>query len=243
MGEDFKNMEIRLQKIIADAGIASRRKAEELIVQGLVQVNGKIVRELGFKADPNKEKIKVNGKIIKPNLKKIYLALNKPVGIISSRKDEKGRQTVIDIIPLDDYLYPVGRLDFESSGLIILTNDGEAANSLLHPKFEIPKTYKVDIEGELKNSDLEKFKAGIKLEEGLTAPAKAKILSKGRTYTKLEVIIHEGKNRQIRRMFEELGYQVTRLKRISIGNIELGKLPIGRHRYLSPEEINWLKTL
>ena len=243
MGEDFKNMEIRLQKIIADAGIASRRKAEELIVQGLVQVNGKIVRELGFKADPNKEKIKVNGKIIKPNLKKIYLALNKPVGIISSRKDEKGRQTVIDIIPLDDYLYPVGRLDFESSGLIILTNDGEAANSLLHPKFEIPKTYKVDIEGELKNSDLEKFKAGIKLEEGLTAPAKAKILSKGRTYTKLEVIIHEGKNRQIRRMFEELGYQFTRLKRISIGNIELGKLPIGRHRYLSPEEINWLKTL
>jgi 23S rRNA pseudouridine2605 synthase len=234
-------LKIRLQKLLSEAGIASRRKAEELILEGRVRVNNAVITELGSKADPEKDIIKVNGKIIKIQSRKIYIALHKPVGIISSRKDEKNRKTVIDLIPIKNYIYPVGRLDFDSSGLIILTNDGEVANELLHPGYKIPKTYIVEIDGAIKKEQLANFSAGIELEDGITAPARARVISGGKDSTRLEVIISEGKNRQIRRMFESLGFNVQKLKRTKIGNISLGNLSNGEFRYLTDEEIKWLK--
>ncbi len=231
---------IRLQKIISEAGIASRRKAEELILEGRVKVDNIIIKELGFKADPDKSIIKVDNKEIKIKSKKLYIALHKPVGIISSRKDEKNRETVIDLVPNKEYMYPVGRLDYNSSGLILLTNDGEVSNALQHPSFEIEKTYIASIAGLISLSDLEKFKKGIVLEDGLTAPAKARVISKKNEETKLEVTIHEGKNRQIRRMFEALGYEVIRLKRVQIGEIVLGELKLGQFRNLTEKEVQWL---
>jgi 23S rRNA pseudouridine2605 synthase len=236
-------MEIRLQKIISEAGIASRRKAEELILDGRVSVNNKRVTELGVKADPQKDTIKVDGRKIEINTQKIYIALNKPFGIISSRKDEKGRETVIDLINSKEYMYPIGRLDYDSSGLILLTNDGEFTNNLIHPKFEVEKVYVVYIEGYIPDRALEKFERGIKLEDGYTAPAKVEVIREENNVTILEVTIHEGKNRQIRRMFDALGYNVTKLKRIRIGNIKLENLKAGEHRHLNYEEIKWIKSL
>lgn len=236
-------MKIRLQKIISDAGVASRRNAEVLILDGKVKVNGKQVKTLGFKADPDKDKVAVEGNIIKIKRRKIYVALNKPIGVITSRSDEKGRETVVDCVPIDEYLYPIGRLDIDSTGLILLTNDGEVTNAVLHPKHEIEKTYVVKVDGFVDNSKIEKFKSGIRLEEGMTAPAKAEVMYRGRDYTKLEVVITEGKNRQIRRMFDALGHKVNALKRTKIGIISLGDLPYGKHRRLDKAEIDWLKSL
>lgn len=236
-------MEIRLQKIISEAGIASRRKAEGLILDGRVSVNNKTVSELGTKADPNKDIIKVNGKKIDTHKAKIYIALNKPFGVISSRKDEKDRETVVDLIDTDEYIYPIGRLDYDSSGLILLTNDGEITNNLIHPKYEVEKVYVVYIQGFIPDSALEKFEKGIRLEDGYTAPAKVEIIREENKLTILEVTIHEGKNRQIRRMFDALGYEVTKLKRIRIGNIKLENLKAGEYRSLTNEEIKWIKSL
>jgi 23S rRNA pseudouridine2605 synthase len=236
-------MQKRLQKLLSEAGIASRRNAEELILEGRVKVNNIVIKELGSKADPDKDVIKVNNKEIQIKSKKIYLALHKPVGIISSRKDEKDRKTVIDLIPIKSYIYPVGRLDYDSSGLILLTNDGEVANALIHPSYEIPKTYIVEIDGIIKKEEIERFEQGIQLEDGTTAPAKAKIIStdKAKNTAKMEIILSEGKNRQIRRMFEVLGYTVIRLKRVKIGKINLGNLENGEYRHLSDTEIKWLR--
>lgn len=236
-------MQARLQKIISQAGIASRRNAELLIVDGKVSVNNTVVKELGFKADPEIDKIKVNGKLININTKKVYIALNKPFGIISSRKDEKGRETVIDLIKSNEYLYPVGRLDYDSSGLIILTNDGDIANNLIHPRYEVEKVYIAYIEDNISDRDLENFERGIKLDDGYTAPAKISILNEDRNFTVLEVIIHEGKNRQIRRMFDAMGYKVTKLKRIRIGEIKLEDLKPGEYRNLNKFEVDWIKKL
>ncbi len=236
-------MQTRLQKIISQAGIASRRNAETMILDGKVSVNNSVVKELGFKADPETDKIKVNGRAINVNQKKIYIALNKPFGIISSRSDEKGRETVIDLIKSNEYMYPVGRLDYDSSGLLIITNDGDIANSLIHPKYEVEKVYIAYIDGNITNRDIDTFEKGIKLEDGYTAPAKVTILSEDRNLTVLEVIIHEGKNRQIRRMFDALGYGVSKLKRIRIGNIKLEDLKPGEYRNLTKFEIDWIKSL
>lgn len=236
-------MEARLQKIISEAGIASRRKAEELILDGKVSVNNKTVHELGTKADPQKDLIKVDGKKIDIKKEKIYIALNKPFGVISSRKDEKDRETVIDLIDSNEYMYPIGRLDYDSSGLIILTNDGQITNNLIHPKFEVEKVYIVYIEGNINDRVISKFERGIRLDDGYTAPAKIEILSEEDNLSVLEVIIHEGKNRQIRRMFDALGYKVVKLKRIRIGNIKLENLKPGEYRNLTREEVNWIKSL
>lgn len=236
-------MEERLQKIISASGVASRRNAEELIVEGKVRVNGKIIKELGFKANPHSDKIYVNGKKLTFKTKKIYIALNKPVGIICSRKDEKGRETVVDIVDINRYIYPVGRLDFDSSGLVLLTNDGDAMNSIIHPKYEIPKTYLAVIDGTITNAHLDKIKNGVELTDGKTAPAKVSVLGRYDFETKIEITITEGKNRQIRRMFSELGYYVKKLKRISIGKIELGDLKKAQFRYLTEKEIAWIESL
>ena len=231
------NME-RLQKFLADAGIASRRKSEELIQQGKVKVNGEIVKELGFKVDPEKDKIEFEGKILNKEEERIVLMLNKPKDVISSVKDPQGRKTVIDMIPGKfPRLYPVGRLDYESEGMMLLTNDGELANKITHPKNEVKKVYSVWVFGYPSKETMSKFSKGVELEDGTTAPAEIKLIKKGKTTSQMEVTIKEGKKRQIRRMFEVLGHPVSRLVRTQIGELKLGTLEEGKFKKLKEAEI------
>ena len=231
----------RLQKIIAESGYCSRRRAEELIAEGKVSVNGVKVSEPGFKADVNDE-IRVEGKLLKREEKVVYI-LNKPKGVISSAKDEKGRTTVVDLVDSKYRLYPLGRLDFDSSGLILLSNDGDLTQKMLHPKFNIDKTYEVTINGLIKRNEIEKLEKGVYIDRYLTAPCEIRLLrtNDNKKTSFLEMTIHEGKNRQIRKMFETLGYRVTRLNRIREANIELGKLQPGEYRQLKPVEVVRLK--
>ena len=229
----------RLQKLIARAGLTSRRNAEKLITEGKVTVDGKIITELGAKFDAEKNKICVDGKILKFDAEKIYILLNKPRGYICTAKDERGRKTVLDLINIDERIYPVGRLDFDSEGALLLTNDGELMNALIHPKFKIDKTYRATISGDITEEKLNKLRAGIELEDGLTAPAEIFLLDKNL----VEITIHEGRNRQIRRMFAAVGCKVQRLKRVNFAGLTLENLKVGRFRRLTTEEINYLKNL
>lgn len=229
----------RLQKIIAQAGICSRREAENLISAGRVTVDGKIITELGTKADFN-QKIRVDGKLLTFDNEKIYLLLNKPRGYVSTAKDERGRKTVLELLGenfSDKRVYPVGRLDLNSEGLLILTNDGDLTNALIHPRFEIKKTYRAKISGVLTEEKLDKLRAGIELDDGLTAPAEIYLLEKDL----VEVTIHEGRNRQVRRMFAAIGCDVKRLKRIKFANLTLDGLNVGQFRELTAEEVAKLK--
>ena len=230
----------RLQKIIANSGVCSRRKAEELISQGKVTVNGKIISELGFKADESDD-IRVNGEKISAEQKAVFL-LNKPKNVISSSSDDRGRTTVVDLIDSNLRLYPLGRLDYDSSGLLLLSNDGELMQKLIHPKYEVEKTYQVTIDGLINDNEISQLEKGIEIEDYVTAPAKAKLIRKNENrYTSfLEITIHEGKNREIRKMFEKLGYHVLKLHRIKEANIELGNLKSGEYRRLKPYEIKKL---
>ncbi|MBR3227993.1 MAG: rRNA pseudouridine synthase [Erysipelotrichaceae bacterium] len=231
----------RLQKIIAESGYCSRRKAEELITDGKVTVNGVKVTELGFRADTNDE-IRVEGKLLKREEKVVYI-LNKPKGVISSASDERGRMTVVDLVDSRYRLYPLGRLDYDSSGLIILSNDGDLTQKMLHPKFNIDKVYEVTISGLIKDTEIERLEKGVYIDRYKTAPCEIRLLrtNDNKKTSFLEVTIHEGKNRQIRKMFETLGYKVTRLNRIKEANIELGKLQPGEYRQLKPVEVVRLK--
>ena len=231
----------RLQKIIAESGICSRRKAEELILEGKVKVNGKLVNELGFKAEKT-DKITVNGKLLSIEEKVVYL-LNKPKNVISSVKDEKGRQTVIDLIDCPYRLYPIGRLDFDSSGLLLLSNDGELTQKMLHPKYNIDKTYEVTIDGLINKEEVSKLENGVYIDNIKTAPAviKFKRKNENKKTSFLEVTIHEGRNREIRKMFQSIGYNVIRLNRIKEANITLGTLQPGEYRKLKPIEVVKLK--
>lgn len=231
-----KNLE-RLQKIIARAGICSRREAEKLILDGKVTVDGKIITELGAKADIAKNKIRVNGKLLNFDTEKIYLLLNKPRGYVSTTHDERGRPTVLDLIDTSERIYPIGRLDLNSEGLILLTNDGELTNLLIHPRFEVKKTYRAKISGEITEEKLDKLRAGIELDDGLTAPAEIYRLDKDL----IEITIHEGRNRQVRRMFSAIGCDVKRLKRIKFGNLTLEGVGAGKYRKLTSEEVAELK--
>jgi len=236
-------MEERLQKILSKCGIASRRKAEELILEGQITVNGKTAT-LGMKADPEKDHIKVKGKLIRKPESKVYIMLNKPDKCITSVSDPEGRPTVRDFLQgVNAHVFPVGRLDYNSEGLVIMTNDGELSHAILHPKNKIPKTYLVKIDGVLEDKDIMKLEKGIKLESGLTAPASVKKKKKTEKNSWIEITIHEGKKRQIRRMLESTGHPVKKLIRIRIDGLELGKLPPGCYRYLMPEEIKRLKKL
>ena len=226
----------RLQKLIARAGICSRREAEKIILSGRVTVDGKIVKELGAKADLN-QKICVDGKPIKTCAEKIYLLLNKPRGYVSTAHDERGRKTVLGLVDTSERVYPVGRLDLNSEGLILLTNDGDLTNLLLHPRFKIRKTYRAKISGTLTEEKLDKLRAGVELEDGLTAPAEIYLLGENL----VEITIHEGRNRQIRRMFAAIGCDVTRLKRIKFANLTLDGLKVGASRKLTAEEVATLK--
>jgi 23S rRNA pseudouridine2605 synthase len=219
-------MQERLQKIISQAGIASRRHAEELILAGKVKVNSKIVRELGSKADSRKDKIEVNGKPIKIQ-KLVYLVLNKPKKYMTTRQDPDGRKTVYDLLPADlkNIVWPVGRLDFNTEGLLILTNDGELTQELAHPSKEHEKEYEVVLDKELSEGRIEKLREGMELDGKKTAPAKVR--TNGST---VYITIHEGWNRQVRRMFSAFGYTVRSIKRIRIGKLKLGSLALGEYK-------------
>ena len=222
----------RLQKIIARAGICSRREAEKLILSGRITVDGKIIRELGAKADIS-QKICLDGKPIAICAEKIYVLLNKPRGYVSTAHDERGRKTVLDLIDVSERVYPVGRLDLNSEGLILLTNDGELANLLIHPRFEVEKTYRAKISGILTEEKLDKLRAGIELDDGLTAPAEIYLLDKNL----IEITIHEGRNRQVRRMLAAIGCDVKRLRRIKFANLTLEGLKVGEYRELTVDEV------
>jgi pseudouridine synthase len=231
----------RIQKIIAQMGVASRRKAEELIMEGRVTINGKTAT-LGMKADIEKDHIKVDGKLLLHPEKKVYLMLNKPRGVVTSLYDPEGRPTIKDLLKDIKYrVFPVGRLDYDSEGLLLITNDGDFAHSILHPSKKIPKTYIVKIKGKLSDEKIKILREGVHLKEGITAPATViKIRESGKNCW-LQITIHEGRKRQIRRMLEKIGHPVLRLKRIAIGNLRLTGLKPGEYRYLKPEDIKRLK--
>ena len=230
--------EERLQKILSRAGIASRRAAEQMILDGRISVDGKIITELGMKFDPQLNKISVDGKIITFNEEKIYILLNKPQSVLSSAKDDRGRTTVVDLITdVSERIYPVGRLDYDTEGLLLLTNDGELMNALLHPKFQINKTYLAKVIGNVTKDKLERLQNGIQLDDGLTAPAIVRVVGKSNTEAKIEITIHEGRNRQIRRMFATIDCEVKKLKRIKFANLTIKDLKIGQYRRLTETEL------
>ena len=230
--------EERLQKILSRAGIASRRAAEQIILDGRVTVDGKIITELGAKFDININKISVDNKPIPLTEEKIYILLNKPQNVLSSAKDDRGRKTVVDLInDVNERIYPVGRLDYDTEGLILLTNDGELMNSLLHPKYQINKTYLAKVTGNVTKDKLYKLQNGIQLDDGLTAPAIVRVVGKSNTEAKIEITIHEGRNRQVRRMFAAIDCEVKKLKRIKFANLTIHDLKIGQYRRLTEAEL------
>ncbi|WP_174734057.1 pseudouridine synthase [Mesobacillus harenae] len=234
----------RLQKVIAHAGIASRRKAEELIQEGKVKVNGKVVKELGIKVTPS-DRVEVEGIQIERE-EPVYFVFYKPRGVISSVNDEKGRRVVTDYFEfIKERIYPVGRLDYDTSGLLLLTNDGEFANELMHPRSGVEKVYVVKTKGIPSREKLKELDRGIRLEDGKTAPARTKMLSmdKKKDSSIIEITIREGRNRQVRRMFEAIGHQVVKLKRERYGTLNLGGLKPGEIRELTPHEVKQLRTL
>ncbi|WP_146552031.1 pseudouridine synthase [Rummeliibacillus sp. SL167] len=234
----------RLQKVIAHAGIASRRKAEELITEGKVKVNGQVVRELGTKVSSS-DTIEVEGVKIEKEAK-VYYLLYKPRGVISAVSDDHGRKTVVDLLPhVEQRIFPVGRLDYDTSGVLLLTNDGDFSNLLTHPRYNIDKTYVAKIKGSPRKEDLKKLERGIMLEDGKTAPAKVKVLSSNREQGKsiIAITIHEGRNRQVRRMFEAIGYPVLKLKREQFAFLGLQGLNAGESRTLTAHEVKQLRVL
>lgn len=235
--------EIRLQKYLADCGIASRRKSEELIKQGQVKVNGKTITELGTKVIPNKDIVEYNGKKIELKKKYVYILLNKPIGYVTTVKDQFNRDSVLDLVKTNKRLVPVGRLDMYTSGALILTNDGDFVYKVTHPKHEIEKTYTVTIIGIVKKEEVEKLKKGVEIEDYITKPAKVKILKidEEKNQSRLEITIHEGKNRQVRKMCEAIGHKVLALHRSKIAGIDVKDIPLGKWRYLNSKEVNKIK--
>lgn len=237
-------MEERLQKIISRVGIASRRKAEEMILQGRVTVNGRLVRELGAKGDAARDHIKVDGKLLGRPGRRVTLLLNKPVGVVSTASDPQRRRTVVSLVKgVKERVYPVGRLDYHSSGLILLTNDGELANFLMSRASAVPRTYHAKLESRPSAADLEKLSQGVVLDGELAAPARIRPLDLAeRSKPWYEITLTEGRYHQVRRMFERLGQRVVKLKRVRIAFLDDRGLPPGRHRLLSPEEVRRLKN-
>lgn len=233
---------IRLQKYLSQCAVASRRKSEELILSGKVKVNGKVAG-LGDKIDPRRDTVTVSGKKVVSSKKHYYIMLHKPRGFITTMEDEMGRKCVAELVKdVGARVYPVGRLDRDSEGLLIMTNDGDFANHLTHPSKHVPKTYRVTVRPNVTEDQLIAFNEGIEIDGRKTAPADAHIIEKGENRVVLEVIIHEGRNRQIRRMCEALGLEVARLKRTHIGSIKLGMLPQGKWRNLTEDEVHKLKV-
>ncbi|WP_447986736.1 pseudouridine synthase [Nitrospira sp. Nam74] len=237
-------MEVRLQKVIAASGLASRRKAEEWIAQGRVTINGKIVRELGTRIDPERDHVKVDGRHIKGVEPYAYLLLNKPKGIVSTLNDPEGRPTIENLLHgVTLRVFPVGRLDFDTEGLMLLTNHGELAQALLHPRYHVAKVYLAKVKGVLNDEEISQLARGVKLEDGMTAPAMVKKVRKAEENSWLEVTIYEGRKHQIKRMFEVVGHPVLKLKRIKFGPLALGDLLPGEFRYLTDREANTLRAI
>lgn len=231
--------EIRLQKYLAEAGVASRRKAEELISQGKVKVNNKVVIELGTKINPQKDKVEYEGKVVTIQEEKIYILLNKPIGYVTTAKDQFNRDSVLDLVKVKQRIVPVGRLDMYTSGALILTNDGDFVYQVTHPKHEIEKTYTVTLKGIVSKEAVENLRKGVRIEDYTTRPAKVKILKtdEEKSQSRLEITIHEGKNRQVRKMCEAVNYKVLALHRSKIAEIGVKDLPLGKWRYLDDKEI------
>ncbi|MDD6255303.1 MAG: pseudouridine synthase [Eubacteriales bacterium] len=234
---------MRLNKYIAHSGVASRRKADELIAAGKVNVNG-AVASLGCDVNEG-DIVEVSGRIINPEKKTVYYMLNKPVGYITSVRDDRDRRTVIDLLPdVKERIYPVGRLDYNTSGLLILTNDGDLANRLMHPSGKVKKTYIAEVKGMFHISDAEKLRNGVDIGDSRkTAPADVEIIKQNNSTSEVEIKIIEGRNRQVRRMFEAVGHEVISLNRTAYGNLKLGHLKLGQFKKLSQGEIEYLKSL
>lgn len=231
----------RLQKYMARCGVASRREAENIILDGRVKVNKKIVTELGVKVDEDNDKVFLDGELIKPENKLYYIMLNKPKGYITTVKDEFERKTVLELVKdIDARLYPVGRLDYDSEGLLLLTNDGDFAYKMTHPTQHIPKKYHAIVDGVADIGHVMKLRQGVEIDGYLTKPAKVEIADVRERTTQLNITVSEGKNRQIRRMCEAVGLPVIKLTRVSIGNVVLGNLPKGKWRHLTEAEVNLL---
>lgn len=235
-------MEQRLQKIISQAGVTSRRKAEELILQGRVEVNGRVVRTLGTEADPKKDHVKVDGRLLQSGQPKVYLMLNKPRGYVTTLKDPEGRSTVMELLKgVRQRVYPIGRLDYDAEGLLLFTNDGEIAAHLMHPRYEIPRTYLVKVKGVLEDPEIRQLQAGVLLADGMTAPCRINKVRKTEENSWIELTMREGRNRQIKRMMEHTGHLVLKLKRIFFAGLELAGLETGEFRYLTEKEIQQIK--
>jgi 23S rRNA pseudouridine2605 synthase len=239
---NFEQSGERLQKILASAGIASRREAEQLIVEGRVQIDGKIITELGFRADPAQQEIRIDGEPL-PHPKPEYYAVHKPTGVVSTSRDPAGRPRVTDMLPpTAGRVFCVGRLDLTSEGLILVTNDGALANQLTHPRHGVEKTYEVQVAGAPEADVLEQLRRGVHLAEGFCRPVNVKIKSRRKGSTLLEMVLDEGRNREIRRVLARVGHKVQRLTRIAVGPVRLGELPRGAVRKLTPEELRKLQA-
>ncbi len=237
-------MQIRLQKFLASAGVASRRKAEEIILSGRVTVNSQTVSELGFKIDENKDVVALDGKVLGQINEYTYVMLHKPKGYITTVKDQFDRPTVMDFLEgINRRLIPVGRLDYDTSGLLLLTDDGDLTYKLTHPKHQIPKVYDAWLAGVPEKESLEKFRKGVLIDGYLTAPAKIQVLFKDKARVQARITVTEGKNRQVRKMCEAIKHPVINLKRVAVGMLELGDLKLGDYRVLNQKEIDYLKSL
>lgn len=237
-------MEVRLQKLIAGTGLASRRKAETLIAAGRVTVNGRVVTELGTKVDPARDHVKVDGKHLAAAQPFVYLVLNKPKNVMSTLDDPGGRPTVKDFLRgVSVRVFPVGRLDFDSEGLMLLTNNGDLAQALLHPRYHVPKTYLIKVKGVLTEEEIGELERGVKLEDGMTGPATVKKVRKVEANSWVEITIHEGRKHQVKRMLEAVGHPVIKLVRVRMGPLSLGDLAPGEFRFLTDREANALREL
>jgi len=234
--------EVRLQKYLAEAGVASRRKSEQLITEGHVSVNGVVVTELGTKVNEETDSVAVDGKQVQPEEKTVYLLMNKPVGYITTVEDTHNRKTVMDLLSgVKERVYPVGRLDADTRGLLLFTNDGEFAFRMTHPKFKMEKTYLAEVKGIISENELQQLRDGVELEDGLTAPAKVELLRRDKYRSVIELRIHEGKNRQVRRMCAAVNHEVLQLKRTEMGPLNLKGVAEGAYRHLTPQEAELLR--
>ncbi|HIW58179.1 MAG TPA: rRNA pseudouridine synthase [Firmicutes bacterium] len=235
---------VRLQKYLAGCGVASRRKSEDIIRSGRVSVNGEIVREMGVQIDEENDVITLDGSVVKPEKKMVYVMLNKPAGFVTTASDEKGRQTVMDLVAdIPVRIYPVGRLDYDTEGLLLMTNDGDLTYKITHPKNNVEKTYVAEVAGNMNMGTITSLRNGVYIDGVRTSPAKVEVLGATQLGTKMEITIHEGRNRQVRRMFEAVGCKVKRLKRTKEAGLNLGHVPLGRWRKLTESEVNMLKKI
>ncbi len=229
---------IRINRYLAQCGVASRRRAEDLIRQGRVRINGDVVSGLGVRVRPGVDVVEVDGCSVLPAEERVVVLLNKPRGVVTTARDERGRPTVVELVDLPQRLFPVGRLDIDTEGALLLTNDGDLAFRLTHPRFGVEKVYHAVLDRSISAEDLERLQRGVQIDSGVTSPCRARWLG---SPNRVEVVLHEGKKRQVRKMFRSLGYQVVELRRVAIGPIKLGTLPPGKWRLLTAEEVQGLR--